>query len=156
RQAGFKPAGFLRALRAGDGVSGNAEFTISSSRLGLPRLREQREVHVLRGSCLCGGVKYQISGRLFGAMNCHCSMCRKAQGSAFRRRASVKSADVEFMQGEELITFYESSPGNYRGFCQVCGSPILSKFDAHPEYYGLPLGGLDDDPGIKPKVHVHV
>ena len=83
-------------------------------------------------------------------------MCRKAQGSAFRSRASVKSADFEFVQGEELITFYESSPGNYRGFCRVCGSPILSKFDAQPKTYGLPLGALDDDPGIEPKFHVHV
>jgi hypothetical protein len=113
-------------------------------------------MHMLRGSCLCGGVKYQINGQLSGAMNCHCSMCRKAQGSAFRSRASVKSAEFEFVQGEELITFYESSRGNYRGFCRVCGSPILSKFDAHPQYYGLPLGALDDDPGIKPKLHVHV
>ena len=37
-------------------------------------------------------------------------MCRKAQGSAFRSRAAVKSAEFEFVQGEELITFYESSP----------------------------------------------
>jgi len=89
-------------------------------------------------------------------MNCHCSMCRKAQGSAFRSRASVRSADLKFVQGEELLTFYESSLGNHRGFCRVCGSPILSKFDAHPRYYGLPLGALDDDPGIRPKLHVHV
>ena len=32
------------------------------------------------------------------------------------------------------MTFYRSSPGNYRGFCRVCGSPIVSKFDAHPDY----------------------
>jgi hypothetical protein len=114
------------------------------------------EVSMLRGSCLCGGVKYVVKGRLSGAMNCHCSMCRKAQGSAFRSRAAVKSAGFVFVQGEELITFFESSPGNYRGFCRVCGSPILSKFDHYPDYYGLPLGALDDDPGTQPKLHVHV
>jgi hypothetical protein len=83
-------------------------------------------------------------------------MCRKAQGSAFRSRAAVKSAEFKFVQGEELITFFESSPGNHRGFCRVCGSPILSKFDNYPNYYGLPLGALDDDPGTQPKLHVHV
>jgi hypothetical protein len=114
------------------------------------------EVRMTRGSCLCGGVKYQINGRLSGALNCHCSMCRKAAGTAFRSRATVKAADFELVQGEELITFYESSPGTRRGFCRVCGSPILSKFEAHPKYYGLPLGALDDDPGIRPKLHVHV
>jgi hypothetical protein len=49
---------------------------------------------MLRRSCLCGGIKYQINGRLSGAMNCHCSMCRKAQGSAFRSRAAIVSHAV--------------------------------------------------------------
>jgi hypothetical protein len=71
---------------------------------------------MLQGSCLCGGIKYQVNGRLSGGMNCHCSMCRKAQGSAFRSRAAVKSAEFEFGQGEELITFYESVTGNSQGF----------------------------------------
>ncbi len=111
---------------------------------------------MIRGSCLCGGIKYRITGRLFKALNCHCSMCRKAQGSAFRSRATVRSADLTFVQGEDLMTFYESSPGTRRGFCRVCGSPILSKFEAYPDYYGLPLGALDDDPGVRPGLHVHV
>jgi hypothetical protein len=83
-------------------------------------------------------------------------MCRKAHGAAFRSRATLKAADFEWVQGEGCVTFYESSPGNHRGFCRVCGSPIVSKFDAHPNYLGLPLGALDDDPGIRPKVHMHV
>jgi hypothetical protein len=111
---------------------------------------------MIRGSCLCGRVQYRIDGRLSDARNCHCSMCRKLHGSALRSRASVKAADFEWVQGEELVTFYESSAGNRRGFCRVCGSPILSKFEAHPDYYGLPLGALDDDPGIRPNLNVHV
>ena len=85
---------------------------------------------MISGSCLCGSVKYRINGRLFDALNCHCSMCRKAHGAAFRSRATLKAADFEWVQGEGCLTFYESSPGNHRGFCRVCGSPIVSKFDA--------------------------
>ncbi|MGO3124808.1 MAG: GFA family protein, partial [Advenella sp.] len=40
-------------------------------------------------------------------------MCRKAHGSAFRSRARVKARDVGFLQGEELVKFYESSPGTH-------------------------------------------
>ncbi|MFT6138608.1 MAG: hypothetical protein ACJAUJ_001703, partial [Salibacteraceae bacterium] len=29
------------------------------------------------GSCLCGGIQYEISGPLTDVLNCHCSMCRK-------------------------------------------------------------------------------
>ncbi len=110
----------------------------------------------LQGSCLCGGVRYQINGPLTGALNCHCAMCRKAHGAAFRSRARVLARDFGFLQGEALVKFYESSPGTHRGFCGVCGSPIFSKFDDDKSGYGLPLGGLDSDPGVKPELHVYV
>ena len=111
---------------------------------------------MLRGSCLCGGVRYENSGALSYPLNCHCSMCRKAHGAAFRTRARVKVEDFRWTQGAEQVTYYESSPGNHRGFCRVCGSPLLSRFDHEPRFYGLPLGALDDDPGIKPGLHVFV
>src|SRR5260370_34675592 len=114
------------------------------------------EKPMIRGSCLCAGVRYRIDGSLFDARNCHCSMCRKAQGSAFRSRASVRAADFAWVEGEELVSFYESSPGNRRGFCRVCGSPILSNFAANPAYYTLPPGALEDDPGIPPALRAHV
>jgi hypothetical protein len=101
-------------------------------------------------------VRYEIDGRLSWALNCHCSMCRKAHGAAFRSRARVRARDFRWIQGENLVTYFESSPGNHRGFCRVCGSPLLSKFDHDKEAYGLPLGALDDDPGVKPAMHVHV
>lgn len=110
----------------------------------------------LRGNCLCGGVRYEITGALTGALNCHCSTCRKAHGAAFRSRARVAAADFRWVQGEELVTYYQSSPGTHRGFCRVCGTALLSKFDFDPSAYGLPLGPLDDDPGIKPERHVFV
>jgi hypothetical protein len=110
---------------------------------------------MIRGSCLCGEVRFQINGVLSQARNCHCSMCRKAQGAAFRSRASANAGEFEWVRGESLVTFYESSPGNHRGFCPTCGSPVVSRFDGAP-YYGVPLGALDDDPGVRPELHVHV
>ena len=111
---------------------------------------------MLHGSCLCGGIRYEISGKLTGALNCHCSMCCKAHGAAFRSRARARAADFRFVTGEHLLTFFESSPGTRRGFCRVCGSPIVSRFDADPSVLGLPLGALDDDPGVRPQMHVYV
>jgi hypothetical protein len=114
------------------------------------------EITMLRGSCLCRGIRYEISGQLFAALHCHCSMCRKAQGAAFRSRARVRLADFRWISGAHLVTFFESSPGNHRGFCRVCGSPILTKFDFDASVLSLPLGPLDDDPGIRPQCHVYV
>jgi hypothetical protein len=111
---------------------------------------------MLKGSCLCAGVRYEITGPLTGVRNCHCSICRKAHGAAFRSRASVNAADFRWVQGENLITWHESSPGNHRGFCRICGSPLLSRFDKNESVYGLPLGTLDEDPHVKPAMHIHV
>jgi hypothetical protein len=111
---------------------------------------------MLRGSCLCSRVAYEISGPLTQALNCHCEMCRKAHGAAFRTRATVQAKDFAWTRGENEVTWYSSSPGNYRGFCSACGTPLLSRFDQNPAAYGLPLGALDDNPGIKATCHVHV
>lgn len=110
---------------------------------------------VLRGSCLCGSVRYEIRGPLSGALNCHCSQCRKAHGAAFRSRAAVRASDFVWLSGEDLVTYFESSPGNHRGFCKVCGANLISRFDDRNDY-GLALGTLDDDPGLKPALHVFV
>jgi len=83
-------------------------------------------------------------------------MCRKFHGAAFRTRATVRSADFHTLKGQELIRFYESSPGKHKGFCSTCGSNLYTKFDANPEILSFPLGTLDTDPGVKPARHVFV
>jgi hypothetical protein len=118
---------------------------------------------VLHGSCLCGGVRFEIAGTLTPPSNCHCSMCRKQQGAAFRSRARVRAADFNWVQGEDLVKFYESTPGTFRGFCSVCGSPIINKFDTRAKAvafrpaaiseYGIALATIDDDPGVRPGFH---
>ena len=120
----------------------------------------------LRGSCLCGGVLFELTGPLVRPSNCHCSMCRKQHGAAFRSRARVNASDFRWLRGEELVTFYESSPGTYRGFCRVCGSPIVNKFDerslsarinpAATSMRGIALATLDSDPGVRPEAPIFV
>src|SRR5215472_16191807 len=86
---------------------------------------------MLCGSCLCGGVRFEIDGPLMRSSHCHCRQCEKAHGAPFRTRARVAAADLRLLAGEELVSFYESTPGTHRGFCKVCGAPVLAKFDEH-------------------------
>jgi hypothetical protein len=108
----------------------------------------------IRGSCLCGGVKFEIIGPLLRPLHCHCSRCRKQHGAAFRSRVRVRVEDLKWLQGEELVRFYESSAGFHRGFCGNCGSPVVNK-SSRPEF-GVPLGILDDDPGVRAELHCFV
>jgi hypothetical protein len=116
-------------------------------------MRMQKKIH---GSCLCGGVKFVITGPLLRPLNCHCSMCRKAHSAAFRSRAGVARADFHYVSGEDLVHRYESSPGTWRCFCGRCGSRLQSEFADPAEPLGVPLGLLDDDPEIAPRMHIHV
>lgn len=108
------------------------------------------------GSCLCRRVRYRIHGPMTDVLNCHCSMCRKLHAAAFRTRAKVASKDWEWVSGEKLVKYYESSPGEHKGFCSECGSSLLTRFDQHPEVLGFPLGTLDTDPGVRAERHVFV
>jgi len=110
----------------------------------------------LHASCLCQGVAIEIDGPVKDMLYCHCTMCRKAHGSAFRARGRVKTKDLRWVRGEHLVRYYESSPGQHRGFCSHCGSSLFTRFADAPHVLGLALGILDDDPGSRPTCHVFV
>ena len=97
------------------------------------------------GSCLCGNVRYEISGRIHDIVCCHCSKCRKAQGSAFATNGNVKLEEFRFIRGEDGLCGYESSPGHIKFFCTSCGSPIMSKNDRFPDQVRIRLGTLESD-----------
>ncbi len=108
------------------------------------------------GGCLCGGIRYRIDGAFGVTANCHCTMCRKAQGSAFATNANVARDDFHLLQGADLITEYESSAGKLRCFCRVCGSPIYSYRVAEPAVVRVRFGTLDGDPGVRAALHFAV
>lgn len=110
----------------------------------------------IAGSCLCERVRFRIDGPLYDAVHCHCSMCRKYHGAAFKSRARVRAGHFQVTQGNALIHYYESSSGEHKGFCRNCGSPIVTRFDHDQETVNIALGTLDDDPGIAPARHIFV
>ena len=111
---------------------------------------------MIRGSCLCGEVRFEISGKLSGASHCHCSMCRKAHGAAFGTYAAAKAAEFRVVSGEGRITRYRSSPEAVRTFCARCGSTLQWLRESKPEIVDVELGVLDDDPGVRPAYHIYV
>ncbi|MDP6564758.1 MAG: GFA family protein [Alphaproteobacteria bacterium] len=109
---------------------------------------------MIRGSCLCGSVRWEIDGPVSHMTHCHCSICRKAHGAPFATYLSAKLDDYRLVAGTEVIRHYQSSPVFNRAFCATCGSVV-------PEIVGerravIPAGCLDDDPGIRPSAHIFV
>lgn len=108
----------------------------------------------IRGSCLCGTVRYEISGSFAGAGHCHCSMCRKSHGAAFATWAFVNPDQFRWTAGGESVAGYKSSPGRERCFCKRCGSPLVATHSG--KVTEVVLGTVDGDPGVRPREHIFV
>jgi len=109
---------------------------------------------MIKGSCLCGQVTYEIFGDVGEIVHCHCRTCRKAHGAAFSSVAAISDSDFA-LHGESLLRSYESSPGKHRYFCSCCGTQIFAKREG-TEHIILRLGSLDDDPQTVEKNHIWV
>lgn len=110
----------------------------------------------LTGKCLCGKISYEINGSLGPIVNCHCSMCRRWHGAAFRTRCTVASKAFKWVKGEKYLSKYHSSEMVIKTFCKLCGSNLISIYNDRPEYIGLPIGALEQDPGSRPKANIFV
>ncbi|MBM6582994.1 GFA family protein [Microvirga sp. BT689] len=112
---------------------------------------------MLKGSCACGQIRYEIQGDLLGPITyCHCWRCRKQSGSSFGTTAGLKATGLAFVAGEDLLRSWESSLGVRRFFASCCGSPIYKRDDADPEEIGFRLGTLDTDPSMQAEMHFSV
>ena len=107
---------------------------------------------MIGGSCLCGEVRWSVDDGAFTRMShCHCSMCRKAHGAPFATYVNAPPGGFHWLQGEEHIRRFESSPGFTRAFCSRCGSVVPSLVN---DYMCIPAGCLDGDPGVRPSAHI--
>lgn len=112
------------------------------------------------GGCLCGGVRFEIARAVGPFELCHCPRCRKASGSAFAALVGVRVPDYRLLQGAELIARYEAPlrerPPPYRvAFCRRCGAPVPDP-PAGGDWFEIPAGLLDGDPGLRPDKHIYV
>lgn len=108
---------------------------------------------MLRGSCLCGAVRFHYEGAAESLSMCHCRRCQKAQGSAFVAVVPMASAAFTLLSGEATLGHFESSPGKWRVFCRVCGSPLWSERADRPDVKRVRVGTLDDP--IAPATRFH-
>jgi hypothetical protein len=112
----------------------------------------------IQGGCACGAVRYECASQPVVSFNCHCRACQRFTGSAYISGILVPSTAYRLTRGEP--TYYtaraDSGGDTSRGFCGVCGSPVVARFTAMPDLVGVPAGSLDDPSRHKPAVDVFV
>ena len=109
-----------------------------------------------RGSCLCGRVRYEVTGRLGVMDTCHCTDCRKSHAAAFVAYIEVLWRDFRFVQGKENLTTHAASSGTKRSFCSTCGSIVINWSGEDAIGLGIPAGTLDTPIDVKPAYHTFV
>ena len=111
----------------------------------------------VRGSCLCGAVRYVLAQQADWSHNCHCSRCRKATGATFASNLFVPIEALRFTEGEQLVrTFKPPDAERFtHAFCEVCGGTLPFRNEARGRAV-VPMGSLDDDPQFRPQAHIFV
>jgi len=106
----------------------------------------------LKGSCLCGEVRYTVADEFNYALICHCSQCRRATGSAFKPFGGIERAKLKVTRGRIRIF---GDVMAHDAHCRVCGSLLYSIVQqgkvAHVTY-----GTLIDAPTLAPSAHIFV
>lgn len=106
----------------------------------------------LRGSCLCGGVRYCIRGEAREVVNCFCGQCRKTSGHYVA--ATRVSKENLIIETQDTLCWYESSPGINRGFCQKCGSNLFWD-NQQDDQISVMAGTLDMPTGLQTTENIY-
>ncbi len=86
-----------------------------------------------KGGCLCGKVRFEITGEIKSIIYCHCSKCRKAQGSAFATNGNLEEDKFHIISGRDDITGYESSLSKLNISASIVGHQLSAKINQSQE-----------------------
>ncbi len=111
----------------------------------------------VRGSCLCGDVRFRITGEPIVARHCHCLRCRRARGALHASNLVVPVDGLRVEHGADRVRTYRVPEARFfaQSFCGDCGGPV-PRVDEGRGIAVVPMGSLDDDPGVRPSEHIFV
>ena len=105
------------------------------------------------GGCLCGAVRYRVSGPLRPVVACHCGQCRRTSGHHVAATQAYR-ADLA-IEGSQAITWYRASEAARRGFCKLCGGQLFWDPEG-TETVSIFAGSLDQPSGLQLAEHIFV
>ena len=106
------------------------------------------------GGCLCGKIRYRVSGDPVAATLCHCADCRKASGGTNVAWAVFGQDRFQWLSGPP--SDYSSSPGIHWLYCRDCGSTVGYQRSERPQHMDITTGTLDEPGRFPPQVEIWV
>ena len=111
---------------------------------------------MMRGSCLCGAVRFEVTGPFDGVVHCHCASCKKLAGGGSTTSGRIAKDAIRILEGEELLRTFQPADGKSKTFCTVCGSNLFGAGWPDAEVAAVRLAGLDEGLGQVPQAHIFV
>lgn len=105
------------------------------------------------GSCFCGAVRFHFELPSKWCAHCHCSMCRKVHGAGYVTWVGFKNSHFHLDQGKQELSWFESSKGASRGFCNNCSSSMFFRSERWADELHVALACLDDPIDRDPQAH---
>jgi hypothetical protein len=105
----------------------------------------------LTGGCLCGAVRFEVSGPILSAGYCHCTHCQKRTGTGSSANCRVAREGFRLLAGAELLASFQPPTGVPKLFCSQCGSALFSGDPFSDAEVAVRLGAFDRDPGVRPQ-----
>ena len=110
----------------------------------------------LRGSCLCGGIKFEVTQAPETLRYCHCESCKKLSGSIGTVNGRVPSNAIRILAGKELLQTFQPAEGSAKTFCRTCGSNLFGGGWPDSETTSVRASALDDPFEARPSAHLFV
>lgn len=110
----------------------------------------------LRGSCLCGGIRFEVTEPFATVAACHCTSCKKLSGGTGTVNGRSRTAAIRILEGERLLHTFQPSEGSAKTFCSECGSNLFGGGWPSSEHASVRLSALDSYFDRKPEVHIYV
>lgn len=98
------------------------------------------------GRCLCGALRYRVSGEPRRVMVCHCTFCQRATGGSYMVDALFRETDFEVISGEPARYEHVSDTSGKAitiHFCATCGTKTHLALEAVPGFVGVYAGTFD-------------
>jgi hypothetical protein len=108
------------------------------------------------GSCLCGGVRFEVAEPFVSLSHCHCTNCKKLSGGGGTANGRARTAAIRVLEGESLLRTYQPSEGTAKTFCSVCGSNLFGAGWPEFEYASVRLSAIDSPLEQRPDAHTYV
>jgi hypothetical protein len=110
----------------------------------------------LRGSCHCGGVRFEVTAAADSVRYCHCTTCKKLSGGGGTVNLRAPSSAIRILEGEELLQTYQPAEGTTKTFCLACGSNLFGGGWPEAETASVRATTLDEPFDARPGAHIYV